>query len=538
MAIVDLFTFGALAFLIGLVLTPVVRKLCVRLGFVDHPDGERKMQHCPIALGGGIAVFLAVFLSYAVGSVWFEFNAANPGPPIWAILAAGIISLGVGLLDDLIHLTGVQKLAGLLLAATLLIFAGPFFHHVSIFSQWSGLGPLAVPVSILFLVMMSNAINLIDGADGMAASVSIVTGIGVAIILLLSGQIPAAALTFAIVGSLAAFLVFNLPPASTFLGDGGSLSIGMMTGSLLMASTAGDGQQKVSIPVLTALCFVPLLDVVAAVVRRRLTGRSIFSADRGHLHHCLERRGIRGMYLPCTVFLFCAVSVAGGVVSYWLENDLPALMAVLVVAISLPVTRCFGVAESRLLLHSATRIWRNLILFPSDTSARNQEQQLQMIGSRDWQHVWETVREFAEKHQINRASLTIHLTWMDEEYHAVWDGTTSRSQKHIEFWRLTFPITSTDRTLGRFDVRGEPKSFSDDCLMGLGELLENLAAVLEKISQERPASVTLDHEHASLQPVVDHGESFTNGTTDHTEVLAPLVAKSGKTESRPTVKVS
>ena len=217
--------------------------------------------------------------------------------------AAGVIFL-TGLLDDLLTLKPWQKLAGQFLAAVLAVTLGaPVFlsnGHAS--SPW-----ITVPLSLLWLIGCTNAFNLIDGLDGLATGVGLFAIIITSIVAILQGNLGLAMATAPLAGCLFAFLRYNFSPASVFLGDSGSLTIGFMLGCFTLIWSRHSGNLLGMAAPLMALA-LPLMDVGLAIGRRALRNRPIFEGDRGHIHHMVLARGYKPRDAALILYGVCALA--------------------------------------------------------------------------------------------------------------------------------------------------------------------------------------------------------------------------------------
>lgn len=281
--------FFLLACVTSLVLTALVRELAPRIGLTDRPDGHRKVHGKATPLGGGIAVFLATVS--VLGVVLIQPNAFNEF--LWkhwtllsSLMMAGTVIAVVGLIDDRFGLRGWHKLIGQIVAASILIYNGLVIHGVGIFGWEIQLGGLAVLVTLFWLLGAVNALNLLDGLDGLATMIGIILVATIAVMAAKTRHPEVMILGFVFAGSLVGFMRFNFPPASIFLGDTGSMLIGLVVGVLaIQASLKGAGTVLLAAPL--AVWAIPIFDSTAAIVRRKLSGQSIYTTDRGHLHHRL-----------------------------------------------------------------------------------------------------------------------------------------------------------------------------------------------------------------------------------------------------------
>ncbi len=284
--------------LVAFAVTPWVRGQARRRGWLDVPDGHLKRHAAAVPRIGGVAVFLAL----GAGLVAAAHPAWGGGWHGGALVAAMGAVLLVGLADDLRGVSPVAKVAVQAIAAFGLCAQAGTLRAVAL--PWVGtidLGPLAWPLTILWLVGLSNAFNMIDGMDGLAAGSGCVSACVLALVGLGSGAswAPVAA---ALAGALLGFLPWNRGPASLFLGDSGSLSIGFALAALaLEGATNRAGAAEIAVPVLVLA--LPLADAALAIGRRVRARRSLFLADREHVHHLLLARGLD------------APSVVGGLVA-------------------------------------------------------------------------------------------------------------------------------------------------------------------------------------------------------------------------------
>ena len=305
-----LFDVTSVAFLIALILTPLVRDIANRFGFVDNPDGLRKFHASPVPRVGGPAVAgaFALALCFVAVAPYRNLNV-NIGSGLRVALAlspAALTILLIGVADDIRGLKPWQKLIGEVVAAVLAYYAGFGVHILrgQPLSDW-----ISLPVTILWLVGCANALNLMDGMDGLASGVALFATITTFIAALIHHSLPLALLTAPMVGALLGFLRYNFNPASIFLGDSGSLFIGFLLGCF---GTMWGEKSATAIGMTAPLIAMamPLLDTSLAIVRRFLRGQPIFSADRGHIHHRLLDLGFTPRRAVLTLYGFCGLAAA------------------------------------------------------------------------------------------------------------------------------------------------------------------------------------------------------------------------------------
>lgn len=282
---------SAVAFVVALVsslvATPLVRDAAERRELLDEPGG-RKMHVRAVPRLGGAAMLLAFLLAVAVGVA--ADSAAGGGHLVAMLAGIGIVS-AVGLVDDLRDLAPLAKLAGQLVAAIVTVALGLSPTEVAWFGGTVQLGWAGPLLTVAWLVAVANAVNLIDGLDGLAGGVSLATLLAFAAIALMREQPAVLLCTAAAAGAVIAFLAHNRPPASIIMGDAGSMFLGMLLGTSSVALVAADPARISPLLVIVALA-VPLADMTWAVVRRLASRKSIFTADSNHIHHQLMARGL------------------------------------------------------------------------------------------------------------------------------------------------------------------------------------------------------------------------------------------------------
>jgi UDP-GlcNAc:undecaprenyl-phosphate GlcNAc-1-phosphate transferase len=279
-----------LAWTLSVSLTPLAAALAWKCDAVSKPDGQRKLHQRPTPLWGGVSLYLALLAGLAGGHfLAAEFDAATK-LPIALALSGGILCL-LGAWDDLKELSAGQKLAGQIVATLPVVLAGLHFERAELFGCTLQLGWLGIVATMGWLLLCVNAVNLIDGMDGLASIAGILISAAVAVIAGFWGLTDVMLASLVLAAALAGFLVYNRPPARIYLGDSGSMIAGGVLGVLVLRVSTG-GTAAPNLTVAAALLFVPLLDTFLAIVRRSIEGRSLMDADRGHIHHRLLDRGL------------------------------------------------------------------------------------------------------------------------------------------------------------------------------------------------------------------------------------------------------
>ncbi len=297
------------AFLLCLIFTPLVRMLAAHLNWFDEPDQHRKFHLHRVPRIGGVSVMLgytgsAALIFLAAPYLGFQLHPAFLFA--WLSIPVAFFAFITGLLDDVIGLNAKQKLAGQVVAAAFACGAGLQLHSFA----GKPLHPyIGVPVTMLWLLICMNALNLVDGVDGLAGGVGMIGALAAAVGALLCGDTGLVLLALPLAAALAAFLIFNWTPASIFLGDSGSLTVGFLLG-ILGIRWANDSTRLLGTFAPIIAFIVPLLDMSLAIVRRFLASKPIFGADQGHVHHRLLRVGYSSRN---TVRLMWAVAALGGI---------------------------------------------------------------------------------------------------------------------------------------------------------------------------------------------------------------------------------
>jgi UDP-GlcNAc:undecaprenyl-phosphate/decaprenyl-phosphate GlcNAc-1-phosphate transferase len=450
-----------LACLLSSVLTALAWRVSPRIGLVDRPDHQRKLQAQPVPLGGGAAVLLASVLVLGgltcTGTPW----RVHVNEDWLSLLGSGIACSWIvvlGLLDDRFVLRGRQKLLGQIIAALVLIGCGVLIRRIGLFGFEIELGLLAVPVTVLWLTGAINALNLLDGMDGMAAVIGLIQSLAIAALALLAGHAAVAIVALVFAGALLGFLPFNLSPAKIYLGDAGSMLIGVVVGCLsVRAAVKGAGTVLLAAPL--AVMTIPILDSLAAVLRRRLAGQSIYAADRSHLHHrLLAHFGNKYKVLVC-VSICSAVTCGFALVSTALKNDMVALVAAFAVIATLAATGWFGRGEFVLLF---SRLWPAARFFVSPSnacSAPARETTARIQGSRKWETLWATLTESASKLGLTMIHLHVDAPAIQETYVGSWESPAHREPGNR--WEMKLPLRVVGHAVGFLEIAGESSGHSN-----------------------------------------------------------------------------
>lgn len=282
-----------IAFVASIILTPIVKRIAFRVGAVDRPN-YRKVHGRIMPRLGGLAIFgsfiLAYFILRPVDPISNSVEAAFI-PITTAIIVGAFLIILTGVLDDMYEITAKAKMLGQLLAAGIVVVGGGLeisFINLPFGGELS-FGYLSIPLTILWIVGITNAINLIDGLDGLAAGVSTIALITLAIMAFIMGDPFVMATAALLAASSIGFLFYNFHPAKIFMGDTGALFLGFMISVLALMGFKNVTVVALIIPII--MLGVPISDTFFAIVRRVREKKSISAADKSHLHHCLLNIG-------------------------------------------------------------------------------------------------------------------------------------------------------------------------------------------------------------------------------------------------------
>ena len=304
---------GIISYILGVLILPFVIDFSRKEGLVDEPN-ERKIHKIPISRLGGIAIWLSTMATF----MFLVLLSHYPyGSLLSGILLGGTLMFLLGLVDDIYNLPAKFKLVAQILIATLVYLLG-----VKIDVTISHLGmilDLSYPITLLWIVGISNAVNFIDGVDGLAGSVVTVNSVTLALIAstMASGNTISGLIAFILAGSMLAFLTYNFNPARIFMGDSGALFAGFLLASLSVTGVMKGAALAVLLPFIVLA--VPIIDITFASLRRILKGKSPFVADAEHIHHKLLKAGFSQKK---TVAIMTSVAIVVGAVATYFAGSI------------------------------------------------------------------------------------------------------------------------------------------------------------------------------------------------------------------------
>jgi UDP-GlcNAc:undecaprenyl-phosphate GlcNAc-1-phosphate transferase len=293
-----------ICFFASILLTPIVKKFAYKIGATDKPNYRKVHLRIMPRLGG-----LAIFLSFIIGILIIKPVSEYHLP----IIIGSIIIILTGMLDDVKEISAKWKLAGQIAAAAVVVIMGGLkVEFINLpFGGQIDFGYLSFPITMIWIIGITNAINLIDGLDGLAGGVSTIALFSIAGMSIITGNIYVTAISLIVAASTVGFLFFNFHPAKIFMGDTGALFLGFMIAVLSLLGYKGVTFVSLVIPVI--VLGVPISDTFFAIIRRLVNKQPLSAPDKSHLHHCLLKSGFSHRQ---TVLLIYAMSSVFGLAAF------------------------------------------------------------------------------------------------------------------------------------------------------------------------------------------------------------------------------
>jgi len=295
--------------IISFAITPFIKKLAVKVGAIDVPNDERRVHSKPTPRLGGLSIYIA-FVVMALLLIPFSTK-------LFGILGGATIIVMLGVVDDINPLPAKIKLVVQIGAAVLLVYSGvkvewvtnPFDHVDGMFY----LGIFSIPITIFWIVGITNTLNLIDGLDGLAAGIASIASISLLVVSIINGHGVVVILAAALAGAALGFLPYNFNPAKIFMGDTGSTFLGFVLAAISVeGAVKGVATLAIAIPLL--VLGLPIFDTAFAIIRRAANGKPIMEADKGHLHHRLLELGLSQRQVVFTLYVVSAFLGLGAIV--------------------------------------------------------------------------------------------------------------------------------------------------------------------------------------------------------------------------------
>lgn len=309
--------------IVSFLMTPVVKTFAYRVGAIDVPKDNRRMHHQPIPRLGGLAIFIGFMVSILL------FIKIRGNPQMQSILLGAVVIVVLGVVDDIMALPAMLKFVVQIAAALIPALNGVViqaFSNPNIFSSelyWM-LGRLSIPVTVLWIVAITNSVNLIDGLDGLANGVSAISATTMLVIAILVSESQVAIVMAALVGACVGFMPYNMNPAKMFMGDTGATFLGY-----ILATMSIQGLFKfyavISFAVPFLILGLPIFDTAFAFIRRIAHGQNPMHADRGHIHHRLIDMGLSQKQAVASLYVISAILGLSAVV-LTTSNELRAMV--------------------------------------------------------------------------------------------------------------------------------------------------------------------------------------------------------------------
>jgi len=462
------------------VLTPLLRRICERYRLVDEPRDDRRLHVKPIPRLGGVAIFISVLLALSgllsVNNLVTEAVQANLHKLV-AFLICGTLVLALGVYDDVRGAGPHVKFVGLAIVAVLFYILGGRISGLSIpFVGGVGLPPVVgLLLTMIWVVGVANAFNLIDGVDGLAAGSALFSSLVILVVSLLQGYSYITVVSLVMIGALAGFLRYNFNPASIFLGDSGALFVGFSLAALsIQGSTKASTAVAVAIPVFAFA--LPVVDTGVTIARRFISGRSIFKGDREHIHHMLLARGWSQRRV---VLVLYGVSAAFGLMAMMFVSTSSPVIAMSLFVVGVAVVTAVGHLRYHEVEEIRASVKRNIgerrVRAANNLRVRRASRRLADATTLD--ELFNGVLEMLEFDEF--VSATVQLSYYGKsevnaraleaangsasspqatlrEGRIFWswykDGLDADELKTDKFWVLRMPLTSEHGTLGYLNL--------------------------------------------------------------------------------------
>ncbi len=339
----NIYVLAIITALISIMITPLVKMFAIKVNAIDIPKDKRRVHSKPIPIMGGLAIYIA----FVIGTILY--SGILTSSQLGIIMGATIIVIG-GIVDDIKELRPKYKLLIQVIAAICLLMSGirisiitnPFRE----FYPYLNIGWINIPVTIIWIVGVTNAFNLIDGLDGLAAGIAFISSVTLMIVSILNGRLEAAFLTAVLSGAILGFLPYNFNPASIFMGDTGSQLLGF-----LLAAISIEGAIKsatafvIAVPILAF--GLPIYDTLFAMIRRKVNGRPIMQADKGHLHHRLLDMGLNQKQAVIIMYFISAILGGIAIIAMQISTQRAYFLLASVIVIIVIIAWKYGIFEHK-----------------------------------------------------------------------------------------------------------------------------------------------------------------------------------------------
>jgi len=500
-----------ITFLSSLLLTPIVIRIAKRFNLVDIPM-DRKVHDKPVPRLGGVSLFLSFFVALTIfilnKPMYMDLAAHDPRLPLFLIgLTASFL---LGFWDDIRRLSSRFKFLGQLLIAVFSYYAGIKITVVSFpFVGALHLGYFALPITVFWFLLAMNAINLIDGLDGLAAGICLFVSMTMMVICLTDGRLLPALGFAALGGSLIGFLNYNFNPASIFMGDGGSYFLGYFIAALsILGLIKGQVATAILIPLIAL--GVPMIDTLFAPVRRFILGREMFQPDKSHLHHRLLKMGLSHRR---TVLVIYGATILLGMISIVLIHSQDEVAALILITLGFGVI-FFGRFCWLKDFFNIKRIgrWFQDVSFASGISYERRvflNHQMAIAEAKDINEFWVEVCNALQSLEFDLAELTLFdgpgtsstglqkeggLHGQEDQVHFKWHRNGAKAEDLLGeagILKIEQPLMLSGITTQHFGTLFLVKDIRDNdighySLKRLEHLRRAMGAKLEEISRQKP----------------------------------------------------
>lgn len=453
----------ALTIAISYAFNLLARRVAPYVGLIDHPDGGRKTHRQATPVMGGVAftlAILAVFVaSHFLHAPWLADDSVRR--LVMSLAASTFCYCLLGVCDDRWPLSPRIKLAGQILASLPFVFLNGSVQSVGILGWELSLGSVGGPITVLWLVGCANVVNLIDGLDGLAGSIGVVVMITIATLFELQGHHAEALITTVIAGGVIGFLCHNWPPAKIFMGDAGSMTIGFLAGALsIQASSKTATSFTLGVPLV--LMSIPMFDTVMAMLRRRLTGRSIGEGDRGHIHHRLQDRGLTRQQALLAIAGLTLIMSGAALLSVLYESETIGLAICAGVLVMLILGRIFGYHETSLVFRHLKEIGDLLVESSGLLQTRFLLARVDSLQPQQQAQLWDEVIKRATQMQATRLEYSCRAIQDDRiTTRLSWENYGHDPIEHGAQWQIVYRIPREDGLMATWEARGSHRDSQD-----------------------------------------------------------------------------
>lgn len=466
----------------GTLLSSFMIDISWRIGALDIPQGELKNHRRPTATLGGIALFLSIF----TGLFLLPITGYGISEDIigwlhcqwrWLLIPLGcLFILLMGVKDDLQNIIPRNKLIFQIIAALMILYSGIFHvHYCDFFNVFSiPLGVLSVPFMFFWLVGSCNAVNFIDGMDGLASGVGIVLSLVLALMGFLTFQFGAALIALAVAGGLAGILMFNIRPALIFLGDSGSQLVGLILGMLTLEIATIDG--RFALPTAGLILAVPVLDTFLAILRRFSKWQSPSQGDKAHIHHRLKNLGLSTTGVSALLWTASLICGLAGMACWYLEGITVGLAAFVFIA-------GLGYLAVRLGCLNLLQLKHRL------TSKASEEQVAASRVPQQLADMWEKMKPLFEKMDLDHAELVLEKLGVDGNVKYAtyqWSRTENMiAELRPDKWTRQIKLHGSDEETATLRIKTTDETLHD--INHINWILQQMQLNFEK-TRSRPAS--------------------------------------------------